>query len=112
MQQILRTATLPDFKDGLAAQVIDDALTQVYQDIVDRPRLYKKRKVTVTFEFAPLEDDPNEVDIDITTKVSVPAQALSRRVKRVTRARGFGFESDTDSNDHDPAQRRLPLDDE
>ena len=112
--EILRTKTLTKVRDGQLAEMIDEKFAEAFQDCIERPLLKKSRTITLQVEISPTgQDDPlDEVDVDFKVKSTIPAQAFGRRMKSVSKSKGFGFSADTDSTNESPGQQNYYGDDE
>lgn len=109
--EVLRTATLPMVRDGALEQMIDEGLAEIYEDCSERPRLTKPRKIVIELEFRPMGDEMLEaVDFAASVNTTIPKQTLRRPLRAVTRSRGFGFETDTDSIQSAEGQQTFPYD--
>jgi len=107
--QILRTESLSKVRDGAVKEQIDAELVKVFLDCDDRPLLKKPRKVTIEITVTPdgQSSSVGDVDVCFVIKASIPATEIRRPMKAMKKRKGFAFDSDTDSVDHDLAQRRL-----
>ncbi len=107
--EVLRLRSLSKIRDGLLEQIVDAELAKIHADCVERPKLEKARRLTIQVDITPTGDDPL-LDVDVSFKVApakLPPTEVVRRLKHIPRSKGFGFDSDTDSIDHHPDQRRL-----
>jgi len=103
---ILRTETLASIRDGMVAEIIDQALAEAFADCEERPRLKKPRSVTLTIKITPTGDDPIEAaDLEFEVSKKGPAQGVARRMAASPRHRGFRFDADTDSTAAAEGQR-------
>ena len=106
---ILRTSSLAKVRDGAVAAKLDAELVRLFSDCEDRPLMKKPRKVTLEITITPdgQTADLSEVSVSFNIKSSIPATEIVRPMKAMRKRNGFGFDEDTDSVDHSPAQRRL-----
>ncbi len=107
--EVLRTASLPSVRDGMVAYQLDTELAKIHADCSDRPTLKQARKVTLEISVTPSGDDPLD-GVEVKFKVnqaSLPATEIVRQMKSLRKRNGFAFDSDTDSLDHDPLQKRI-----
>lgn len=107
----LTLESLTRFRGGMINDQVNDALRRCFDDIDQRGSLKTKRSVTIKLEFKPT-DDVDETEISASVAIKIPAECLSRRVRKLRNKNSFGFFEDTDSVDADPRQETLPYGDD
>jgi hypothetical protein len=80
----LNFESLGEVDHGSLRVAVDQALTQAYRDMADRPSLKKARKVELIIEYKPESDERGEltyIDVNFSIKASMPPKSLSAPMK-------------------------------
>jgi len=81
----LTSDTVLDLSDGYARRILDNAIGQVYTDLLERGYDGKPRKLTLLIEF---KMDKDQVEIVPKVKVSVPDQVPYKTVAKLNEKAG------------------------
>lgn len=90
--------TLNALGDGFARKVVNKALSEINEDLIDRGQDGKVRKLVLTYTFKP-SDEGSRVKIDVTAKTTMPAwQPPETTAKYDAKAGGFMFHPEVADN--------------
>jgi hypothetical protein len=105
----MEMAALEGFDGGRIKAAFDADLQRVYDDLADRPRLNKKRTVTLTLEITPNADpqDGKFVDADVQFHIDTMIPKKSSRQYKVANAPEQGGLLFNDLSHDNPGQRTL-----
>ena len=85
MLQTFDLASLAKYDEGRLAFIFADAMERVRRDLMDRPVLKDKRKVTIHIELVPVVDDEQpELLGEVSTLVDVSCSLPKRKLRAVT----------------------------
>lgn len=92
----LRLETLHLIQDGALALVVDQKLSEIFADCVERPQLEKDRTLTVKITVKPSGDDPLQAaSVAFQVSSSMPGSAVRQHMKYLRKNRTLAFEPDT-----------------